>query len=353
MDTGSVRHWPRMPEEQLARVIAKGPLNSRHASDNSSGRPVAVAQAAPTRAPAFLAKLFGGGKDEEDHAETPRAGAAKPTAVAGPRSRRQTADKPAEKAAKSQKPAEKLAAVPVPQSRPAPAKTESAKTESFQLASATSKPAPARDLPGRVRDVETVGASSPTPQEAPAAPVQPATFQVASAASQPVRPAQAASLVARADDGTTSANDIIKRARLLAGTAERGAAEAPQTGAAARRQLQRAAAPARSRSRAPIRRTTASVAPWPLAEGKDSDRPTTPPNALAYAAQPTPIAQARPAPPMGSGNAAAGRRAAADQRRGQAQRRPAGGRAAAAAAGARRASRARSAIASTILGCAP
>ena len=63
MDTGSVRHWPRMPEEQLARVMSKGQLASRSASDDR--RSVAVAQAAPTRKPAFLAKLFGGGEEAQ------------------------------------------------------------------------------------------------------------------------------------------------------------------------------------------------------------------------------------------------------------------------------------------------
>ena len=32
LDTGSVRHWPRMSEEQLASVLSKGQLNSRYAS---------------------------------------------------------------------------------------------------------------------------------------------------------------------------------------------------------------------------------------------------------------------------------------------------------------------------------
>jgi hypothetical protein len=26
MDTGSVRHWPRVPEAQMARILSKGPL---------------------------------------------------------------------------------------------------------------------------------------------------------------------------------------------------------------------------------------------------------------------------------------------------------------------------------------
>ena len=91
MDTGSVRHWPRMPEEQLERVIARGPLNSRLASDNGASKTVAVAQAAPSRKPAFLAKLFGG-NDEEDHAET--TATAKPVTVASAKPVAKPAEKP-------------------------------------------------------------------------------------------------------------------------------------------------------------------------------------------------------------------------------------------------------------------
>src|SRR5262249_32359208 len=43
MDTGSVRHWPRMPEAQVARILAKGQLASHSASD--SGSSVTAAQA--------------------------------------------------------------------------------------------------------------------------------------------------------------------------------------------------------------------------------------------------------------------------------------------------------------------
>src|SRR5262249_35821721 len=39
MDTGSVRHWPRMPEPQLASVLAKGQLNSQVAGGPAQARP--------------------------------------------------------------------------------------------------------------------------------------------------------------------------------------------------------------------------------------------------------------------------------------------------------------------------
>jgi uncharacterized protein YcbK (DUF882 family) len=295
MDTGSVRHWPRMPEQQLERVIAKGPLNSRLASDNSSGRTVAVAQAAPSRKPAFLAKLFGGG--EEDHAET--VAATKPVAVAA-------SEKPAAKPVA--KPAEKLAAVPTPPARPAPVKSEG-----FQLASATTKPAaqPATFQAASATSKTVAVVVTPDTTEVAPAPAKPpvatpATYQVASATSQPVRPAQATSLVARAN---ATANDIIAERGFWQGLPSAEPVEAPQTGAARttaapRRPAGTAVASAEPKTTASV--ASASLAPWPLAQ-KASEAPapdaSTRTNALAYAAQPTPIAHARPAPPMGSGNA--------------------------------------------------
>ena len=76
LDTGSVRHWPRMPDAQLAKVLAKGQLASHNASDNGSVSRVNVAQAEITRSEppngmqAFLSKLFGSnGEDHENEAE--------------------------------------------------------------------------------------------------------------------------------------------------------------------------------------------------------------------------------------------------------------------------------------------
>ena len=173
MDTGSVRHWPRMPEEQLARVMAKGQLASRSASDR--GTTVAVAQAGTVRAPSFLSKLFGGGNEEEAHPQTPAPAAAAATRTVA------AADKTTDKAAA--KPAEKL--VPVPLSRPT-------RTETFQVAAAGSKPA-ASPTTFQLASAETISV--------PAA-ITPAGSQVPKRAS--AGPAQAESLPA-----TNSANDVI------------------------------------------------------------------------------------------------------------------------------------------------
>ncbi|MET0923167.1 MAG: DUF882 domain-containing protein [Xanthobacteraceae bacterium] len=294
MDTGSVRHWPRMPEAQLARVMSKGELGSRYASDDGTVKRTAVAQASVSRKPSFLARLFGGGgADEEEHADTAAAPASaparkpstasKPTAVAAvpakPADPVKSADRVAAKPA--EKPADKVAAAAPSRpakpetvaSAPAPSKP-AAKPEGFQVASATSK---------------TVATFvNPDDEPAPAKPA--ASFELASATSKPARPAQAASLPARAN---TTANDVINERGHWQGPSDEPASP-PSKSAAPRRPAGIAVASADPK-------TTASIAPsWPLPEGKDDSRPA---NALAYAAQPTSLANTRPVPPMGSANA--------------------------------------------------
>ena len=234
MDTGSVRHWPRMPEEQLVAVLSKGQLNSQSASD---GRGTSVAQA--SRMPSFLARLFGGGKDEEEDAET---AAARPAAGARARA------KPAAVTAETR--IEKVAAVPLPQAKPA-------RPETYRVASADSKPI------AKMAD----------------------RYEVASADSKPVRLAQVTETVAPTN---VSANDIINQRGYWRGLPD--AADAPPVGSS----RAPAAAPRRAAAVAnAAAATTASATPWPLADRTGSE-PI--PNALAYAAQPTPIAVASAVP---------------------------------------------------------
>jgi uncharacterized protein YcbK (DUF882 family) len=275
MDTGSVRHWPRMPETQLASVLSQGPLNSRSASD-ARGTAVAQAGVQPSsrKSIGLLARLFGGGKDEEEDAET----AAQP------------APAPVAAAAKAKAPAPRTAAVvisPEPRSDkdatsalPAP---KSVKPAVYQVASAGSKPVvkPAETKPADIFELASTTSR----------PVILASDQVPS---KPMaRPAQAASLVARAD---MTANDIINERGYWQGLPSIDPADAPQVGAAKAGPAPRR--PVTTASADPA--TTASVTPWPLVDRTDNE-PL--PSALAYAAQPTPIAAAR-ALPMGTGRVA-------------------------------------------------
>ena len=160
VDVGSVRHWPRMTHDQLARVFPSGrtvhvpsngqPLSGyalaladieRRGSSAPSGMSLAaarnagaigdeerVASSARPKKGNILAKLFGfSTDDEEDEDSTPAAPATRVAAVA---------TKPAAEPR-----------VPLPQARPAAIETARApKPAGFALASATSTPFP---LPSR------------------------------------------------------------------------------------------------------------------------------------------------------------------------------------------------------------
>jgi uncharacterized protein YcbK (DUF882 family) len=270
MDTGSVRHWPRMPEAQLAGVLAKGQLASHSAAD-ARGTQIAQGNISSSRkSVGFLAKLFGGSRDEEEDANTAAepAPAPAPTAVA----------------AKPKAPATRTAAVAATPETTGE-KTASAKPTkpaTYQVASADSKPF--------IKLAETKVAET-KPAEG---------FGLASTTSKPVilasdenpskRPAQAASLVGRAN---ITANDIINERGFWQGLPSVDPAEAPQAVAA------KAAAPPPRRAVTTANAdpsSTASITPWSQID-RTAGEPL--PSALSYAAQPTPIAAAR-AVSMGS-----------------------------------------------------
>ena len=263
MDTGSVRHWPRMPEAQLASVLAKGQLR------------YAVAQADTQQsAPSLFARLFGGGRTEAEDAKTAAAAApAKPTRKPATAPEART-EKPAVVAAASESRVEKTATAPFPQAKPA--KTET----SYQVASAASKPVAKQMLASASSEIVAM----------------PASYEVASAKSRPVRLAQAATTPAAS--AGASVTDIINERGYWRGLPSADAIDAPQTGST------RAAATRRNTATATASAdpaTTASATPWPLTDRVASE-PI--PNALAYAAQPTPIATARTLP-MGVGTSRA------------------------------------------------
>jgi uncharacterized protein YcbK (DUF882 family) len=246
LDTGSVRHWPRMPEAQLAAVLAKGQLASANASDDGTVKPTAVASAERGGLQSFLSNLFGGGKTEEPA----------PAAAPAPEKPAQVARASTTTARAPDKPVN-LAAAPAPQPKQ-PAKSA---TAGYQVASATAKPV-------------TLDSAVDKPQGvSPAAKTQ--TYQVASASAVPVRPAQASSLFARAGNSTgtnaanndaVSANDVISQRGFWQGAPQ---ADEPATSTVAR------TTPAKR----PQTETTASVAPWPMPERDGKPAPST----LAYA----------------------------------------------------------------------
>jgi uncharacterized protein YcbK (DUF882 family) len=257
LDTGSVRHWPRLPEAQLASVLAKGPLTSRSASDP---RGTALARGEivrPDRKPTQLAKLPERGKEVDEEDDAPARAQAAET-------------KPAKEApaivARAQ-----AAIVPLP--RASPRKPE------FREIVAESPPEAAPN-PGN---------EIPRPAAAPVG------FEIASARAKPIRLAQ----VQTPDRVNSTANDVINGRGYWQGmpnaepieVAPAANSRVPQTVTpAARRPATAAAGPAATGS-APT--TSAGVAHWPLADGTERE-PL--PNALSYASQPTPIAISRAVP---------------------------------------------------------
>jgi uncharacterized protein YcbK (DUF882 family) len=234
MDVGSVRHWPRVPEAQLARIMSKGPL-TRMASNSPA------AQKSKTKAAVVAARNV---RDEDEDAEvvvTRPAQRGRVTASVAP---------------------ETVAAVPMPKSRPGAVTAEPA-SSGFNLASASSQPARQESRYPESRQA--------APEAAPSG-----GFNLASASSRHVptapRPAQAASLI--------SANDIINERGYWQGlveTPERpvppadipevrtaAVAEAPITGSVAR----------------------GSLAPWPMPDRMARE-------ALAYAS-PNAVVETRP-----------------------------------------------------------
>ena len=280
MDTGSVRHWPRLPDAQVAKIMAKGQLASHNASDHGSTRRVNVAEANVTRSgtpnstPSFFGKLFGGGNDHENDADAAATAAPAQAAPAAPKIARaatvaRASDKPALVAAAPEPRREKVGTIPMPQAKPVKAETYQVasagsvpvKLAGYEVASAGSKPVPA----GNVRAAQA-GAALPVRAETDAP----------------------AGNVGRSD---SSANDVINDRGYWQGLPGTAAADAAQTTVTR-------AAPASRRGAEKV--ATANLAPWPIAENDRTPRV----GALGYAPQTPPVARTLPVA-AGSGRLAA------------------------------------------------
>nr|WP_284701691.1 DUF882 domain-containing protein [Rhodoplanes tepidamans] len=231
VDTASIRHWPRMTYDQLARVFPDGrtvhvPSNGKplpgyqlalaDLQKRGSSSAVASAEAGSLLKPGknLLASLFGGARDAEEDEDATRAPAASPKADTKPAARpRQTRIQTAQAdIAKAElRPEPKLEAKP--EARPAAARVEVARPaaarvaarpaaapavapapagpEMFALASASSTPvqlASAGDMPVESTAVAVLGGAPPRPPAelgstdmAPTAAVDPQPVRTASA----------------------------------------------------------------------------------------------------------------------------------------------------------------------------
>ncbi|MFL6796770.1 MAG: DUF882 domain-containing protein [Xanthobacteraceae bacterium] len=257
MDTGSVRHWPRMPEAQMARILAKGGLASQSASDNASSGTIAQASLGK---PSFLSRVFRGQEEDDNDAST----VAETTTSRGASAR---------------------------SARGAAPKATSAQSASQERSKERSKER------SQERSQEPSKGRTDKPQLASATPAG-AKLELASATSKPVRLAQAA-VVAQASAApaapASSASGAVakepaqeRRSAAAVSVAETAQTIVPRTPAAVQERVPAGIAIASADSA-----FTASFAPWPLA-GR-AEKPAAP-NALSYAAQPSPIAALRGLP---------------------------------------------------------
>jgi uncharacterized protein YcbK (DUF882 family) len=299
VDVGSIRHWPRMTHDQLARAFPDGktvhvpsngtPLKGYAAAlaqvqrrgnapsatslgaARSAGIETADAEGArPKGGRSFLAKVLGIGSDEEEDTE-----------AAAPRGRRPVAASPA---------AQEVAAVPMPRARPARAEefalasasaARPARTEEFSLASATTA------RPARTGEF-SLAAASTSPAPTPADMVVSRGNWQSSATETELQPdhesARAALMRAVEANRASALADLRSGERLAWITGPQGRPVPPR--------------PPGDIESPPD--TTASVATWATDPGRNDRVPTE--LALAYAASHARPVAARPATaaPMGS-----------------------------------------------------
>ncbi|MGY0571813.1 DUF882 domain-containing protein [Bradyrhizobium sp. RDM12] len=187
LDTGSIRHWPRMTHDQLVRVFPDGrtvhvptdgtPLKGYELAKADIERRGNGDDAATIGKPGFFAALFKGksapatSSDEDDEGAPAATEKAAPTLVAA-------AAKPADP-------------VPTPRAKPQIA-------AAIQLASADAQlVAPPKPKPAAVADKPAAGKSSDSKPETPADIINARGFWDAPATPQQATPAQIAALRAR------------------------------------------------------------------------------------------------------------------------------------------------------------
>lgn len=252
LDVGSIRHWPRMTHDQLARVFPDG----RTVHVPTDGKPLkgyelALADiqrrgngedvAAPSKSKNFLASLFGrkSADDEEEAGNDAVASGGKVTQVA-----MAAADKAKEAASVTVAAAEKaLERVPLPRAKPAGA-------ANYQVASADSKTvALAKPQPA----LKPVPADEYTPQS-PVDIINARGFWDSEPAPKPSTQAQIAALKAR---GAVTAADPQSTASLPQNVSQ-ALAYAPSSAPLDRAQIVAAGAPVPRSTR------VASLAPNPM-----------------------------------------------------------------------------------------
>jgi uncharacterized protein YcbK (DUF882 family) len=279
LDTGSIRHWPRMTHDQLARVFPDGktvhvptdghPLKGYHLAlaevrrrgsnpsatslDSARTAGIVTADAGTSGGRGLFSKLFGIGADDDEDAAAPAPRA--PAQAPGATTARQV-----------------LAAVPLPRARPDQAPAEQPATFTLASASSSAPPTAAEIINSRGY-----------------------WHGAANAANEPDRPAAPALAAIRAAEGSSPA--------LPQAIGTNGARLAWVTGPEGRSQPPR---PPRDIEGVPADETTASVASWTSNPGQNDRVPTELVLAYAAAAPDDPVvAKPAVAAPMGTPRAGA------------------------------------------------
>ncbi len=301
LDTAGVRHWPRMPEAQLASVLSKGQLGSQYASDPKGAKIAKGEIVHSSRKPTALAKLS---KDEDEEADAARAApvkAAEPTrtaksaVLAEPKVEAKTEAKVEAKAgakagAKIQ---ERFASKSETNATPAPEAEEESALVVSAIDENETTAVPRVPAAKSASSKAAAGKTKSTAQPATTGKPNPAqsNYELASADKQTIAPAATSSAVSR---GNATANDVINDRGYWQGASPPEPVEPVATSRVAATKP-----PPRVATASAGAPTTASITRWPFADRRESEPA---PNALSYAAQPTPIASAR-MQPMGANGA--------------------------------------------------
>jgi hypothetical protein len=282
LDTGSIRHWPRMSHDQLARVFPDG----RTVHVPTDGRPLAGYQLAMAdiekrgdgdsaslakSKPSLFASLFRGGKSSDDEDESPAAAIApakpspvgmmaaampaKPSVEAKVAEAKTVESKTAEtKLPFEVKPVEVASADPVPMPRAKPARAASMQLASADAPSLPKLASDGNPLPRPPADI--ANARSQTSPQSPADIINARGFWDDMPAPKQATPQQVAAITAR----QALANAVDPQAGVTESSFAKAMAYAPAANAQAERpQVVTASAPMPRSVRAP------SVAKNPMA----------------------------------------------------------------------------------------
>jgi uncharacterized protein YcbK (DUF882 family) len=232
LDTGSVRHWPRMNHDQLAKVFPDGRTVHQSTSGPMKGFELARAdierrgngdETKGSSKPSFLASLFKGksvssDEDEEAAAPTPAKNEKPAKITVAAVAPTKLADKPAEKSAKPAAATLQLASadaqiVPAPKAKPVPAAPVAEKPEPKAQAAATPQ------SPADIINARGFWDNVPAPQQASPAQVAALNARKAVTSADPQATASVSDSFNKALAYAPAATSPVDRSNIVAASA--------------------------------------------------------------------------------------------------------------------------------------